>query len=145
MSIDAMKQALHVFKEIYEGLGNVKKNDAHKDAKDLATVVRKDCNFAMRDLTQAIAEAEKQKPVAWYPVATAPAETEVFIGAYIDGEWKFGRSVLFYEQANEFAGETFSGWVWAVDDCDTSVTEEPTHWMPLPPPPIEAKLREKNG
>jgi hypothetical protein len=61
MSINAMKQALHVFKEIYEGLGNVKKSDAHKDTKDLATVVRKDCNFAMRDLTQAIEEAEKQE------------------------------------------------------------------------------------
>jgi len=96
-------------------------------------------------LRKVIEAAEKQEPVAWYPIATAPAETEVFIGAYIDGEWKFGRSVLFYEQANEFAGETFSGWVWAVDDCDTSVTEEPTHWMPLPPPPIEAKLREKNN
>ena len=65
MSIDAMKQALHVFKEIYEGLGNVKKSGAHKDTKELATFVRKDCNFAMKDLTQAIAEAEKQEPVAW--------------------------------------------------------------------------------
>jgi hypothetical protein len=89
---------------------------------------------------QAIAEAEKQEPVAWQPIATAPTGTEVFIGAYIDGEWKFGRSELFYEQANEFAGETFSGWFWAVDDCDNSVAEEPTHWMPLPEPPHTAPV-----
>jgi len=74
MSIDAMKKALHVFKEIYEGLGNVKKSDAHKDAKDLATVMRKDCNFAMRDLTQAIEEAEKQEAKRkWFGVTTKEA------------------------------------------------------------------------
>ena len=92
MSIDAMKQALHVFKEIYEGLGNVKKNDAHKDAKDLATVVRKDCNFAMRDLTQAIAEAEKQETKReWFGVTTKEAneiyeDQQKFYKAYVDYE-----------------------------------------------------------
>lgn len=71
----------------------------------------------------------------WQPIATAPKDTEVFIGAFIDEEFHFGRSVLFYEQGNEFEGETWHGWVWSVDDCSDSVAESPTHWMPLPVPP----------
>ena len=60
MSIEAMKRALRAFQEIHEGLGNVKGN-AHKDAQDLATLVRKDCSFAMRDLTQAIEAKLREK------------------------------------------------------------------------------------
>lgn len=71
----------------------------------------------------------------WQPIETAPNETEVFIGRLVDGVFKFGRSERFYEQANEFAGETWSGWVWSIDDCDGAVADAPTHWMPLPTPP----------
>lgn len=74
----------------------------------------------------------------WQAIDTAPKETEVFIGAFIDGVFKFGRSEMFYEQANKFEGETFSGWVWSIDECDDSVAENPTHWMPLPQPPKKA-------
>lgn len=84
-------------------------------------------------LTKAL-EAQ-QAEQGWQPIETAPRETEVFIGRFIDGEFKFGRSEMFYEQANEFAGETFSGWVWSEDECSSSITESPTHWMSLPQPP----------
>ena len=73
----------------------------------------------------------------WRTIDSAPRETEVFIGCYIDGVFKFGRSEMFYEQANEPAGETFSGWGWSVDYCNDSVAEMPTHWMPLPAAPKE--------
>ena len=76
--------------------------------------------------------------MAWQPIETAPKETEIFIGRFIDGEFKFGRSEMFYEQANEFEGETFSGWVWSEDDCSSLIAENPTHWMALPEAPIEA-------
>jgi hypothetical protein len=65
MSIEAMKQALESFKKIHEGCGFVKKDNLSKESNELATLVRKDCNFAMEDLRQAIAEAEKQEPFAW--------------------------------------------------------------------------------
>lgn len=67
----------------------------------------------------------------WKPIETAPREQEVFIGAFIDGKFKFGRSEQFYEQANVMEGETFSGWVWSVDDCSESIAEKPEFWTPL--------------
>lgn len=78
------------------------------------------------------------QPVAvqWQPIETAPKETLVFIGAYVDGVWKFGKAEMFYEQANEFEGETFSGWVWSEDEI---CMQEPTHWMPLPAPPAQGE------
>lgn len=71
----------------------------------------------------------------WQPIETAPKDKEVFIGAFVDGEWVFGRSICFYEIGNEFEGEFYRGWFWSADDCLKSVAEEPTHWMPLPKPP----------
>lgn len=87
---------------------------------------------ALDTIREALAQ---QSEKVWQPIETVPTETEVFIGKFIDGEFKFGRSEMFYEQANEFAGETFSGWVWSEDECSSSITESPTHWMPLPTPP----------
>jgi hypothetical protein len=58
MSIEAMKQALESFKKIHEGCGFVKKDNLSKESNELATLVRKDCNFAMEDLRQAIEQAE---------------------------------------------------------------------------------------
>lgn len=81
-----------------------------------------------------------EKASQWQPIKTAPKETEVFIGRFIAGEFEFGRSELFYEQANEFAGETFSGWVWSEDECSSSIAEQPTHWMSLPKPPVAGEV-----
>ncbi len=72
----------------------------------------------------------------WQPIETAPSNEEVFIGAFIDGEWEFGRSMHFYEKGNELAGEYYEGWFWSIDDCPESVAENPSHWMPLPNPPV---------
>jgi hypothetical protein len=74
----------------------------------------------------------QQAEQGWQPIETAPRETLIFIGGFIDGKFKFGKSEMFYEQANEFAGETFSGWVWSEDEF---CIQEPTHWMPLPAAP----------
>ena len=71
----------------------------------------------------------------WQPIETAPKETEIFIGRFIDGVFRFGRSELCYEHANEFAGETWSGWLWSIDNCNESIADCPTHWKPLPKPP----------
>ena len=61
MSIEAMKQALEAFKKIHEGCGFVKKDNLSKESNKLATLVRKDCNFAMDALRQAIEQAEKRE------------------------------------------------------------------------------------
>jgi hypothetical protein len=61
MSISAMKQALEAFRKIHEGCGEVKKDNLSKESNKLATLVRKDCNFAMDELRQAIADAEKRE------------------------------------------------------------------------------------
>jgi hypothetical protein len=61
MSISAMKQGLEAFRKIHEGCGEVKKDNLSKESNKLATLVRKDCNFAMDELRQAIADAEKRE------------------------------------------------------------------------------------
>ena len=71
----------------------------------------------------------------WQPIETAPKDTEVLIGCWSDGEWKWGRSVCFYESGNEFEGEFYKGWFWSIDDCMDTVAENTSHWMPLPAPP----------
>lgn len=61
MSITAIKQALKAFEKIHEGCGYVQEENFHKHAKELATLVRKDCIFAIKDLNQAIEDAKKNK------------------------------------------------------------------------------------
>lgn len=67
----------------------------------------------------------------WLPIETAPKDTEVFIGRWEGSTFEWGRSIQFYEDANEFEGETFSGWLWASDDCGDSVADDPQLWRPL--------------
>ena len=98
--------------------------------------------LAMRDRQLAALKAENEelrKDAEWRDIETAPKETEIFIGRFIDGKFRFGRSELIYEHANEFAGETWSGWLWSIDDCNDSIADCPTHWMPLPKPPAMAQ------
>ena len=52
---EVMEQALDAMRKIHQGCGHVKSaDDVHKDAKSLATYVRKDCVPAMKSLEQAI-------------------------------------------------------------------------------------------
>lgn len=71
---------------------------------------------------------------SWLPIATAPKEEDIFIGKFNGKEFQFIRSAHIWEQANEFAGETFSGWVWSEDE---GCMQEPDYWMPLPKAPNE--------
>jgi hypothetical protein len=96
-------------------------------------------NAALRDATEAQTfdpeGTQPAAPVGWQPIETAPNKTEVLIGAWIDGEFKWGRSERFYDSGNEMEGEPACGWVWSIDDCSDSVAEDPSHWMPLPAAP----------
>ena len=79
MTIEAMKQALEAFRKIHEGCGEVKKDNLSKESNELATLVRKDCNYAMLDLNEAIAEAEKQEAVAFRNIETGEFCTGGFL------------------------------------------------------------------
>ena len=79
----------------------------------------------------------------WRDIETAPKETEIFIGRFIDGKFRFGKAVCFYEVGNEFEGEFYRGWFWSIDDVCESVADCPTHWMPLPKSPaIDAAMSQ---
>lgn len=74
-------------------------------------------------------------PNTWMPIESAPDDKEVLIGRWIDGAFKWGRSMRYYDRGNEMAGDPACGWVWSIDDCNESVAEDPTCWMPLPEDP----------
>lgn len=90
------------------------------------------------------APSEAKDAARWLSIETAPKDTEVFIGRVIDGEFKFGKAVCFYEAGNEFEGEFYKGWFWSIDDCDESIAEAPTHWMPFPAAPeIDSAMQKE--
>jgi hypothetical protein len=72
-----MKQAVATIDKIIDGCNNVQEEkDIHGDAKTLAKLIKKDCFPTLEALCQAIAEAEKQEPVAigeeWKPCVKLP-------------------------------------------------------------------------
>jgi hypothetical protein len=98
---------------------------------------------------------DEQEPVAWQPIESVPKTGRKVILFY-KNRLNVGRTViarwLTDEQATEIDADDVGlegGWYECIDNWD-DFTEvkihegEPSHWMPLPAPPIEAKLREKN-
>ena len=158
MSIEAIKRALKTFEKIHEGCAFVKEDDLHKDAKDLAMYVQEDCEFTMKTLRQAIAEAEQwdisdmahrsgglsveQEPVAWVSDAD-----------FVEGQFVEGRARRVWWECNTGVGQPLytalpkREWVGLTDE------EIDYIWGISPgdyedkfafPRAIEAKLREKN-
>jgi len=92
---------------------------------------------------------EKQEPVAWQPIESAPKTGRKVILFY-KNRLNVGRTViarwLTDEQATEIDGDDVGlegGWYECIDNWDdyteVAIHEgEPSHWMPLPAPPIEA-------
>jgi hypothetical protein len=80
MSIEAMKQAVATIDKIIDGCNNVQEEkDIHGDAKTLAKLIKKDCFPTLEALCQAIAEAEKQEPVAFRNIETGEFCTGGFL------------------------------------------------------------------
>ncbi len=102
---------------------------------------------AITALRQAL-ETE-QEPVAWQPIESAPKTGRKVILFY-KNRLHVGRTViarwLTDEQATEIDGDGVGlegGWYECIDNWDdyteVAIHEgEPSHWMPLPAPPIEA-------
>lgn len=79
------------------------------------------------DAIDALAEqpAQQQEFVAWQPIETAPKkEVEILLRSFsgLIAEGYFLRA----------AYNGVGGWVWPY------IHQNPVHWMPLPPPPVEA-------
>jgi hypothetical protein len=96
----------------------------------------------------------------WQPIETAPKGQTVLVYGIVPG---FGRKhprtvrAAYYERHTLEVAEEYEGEDWAEignDGCwympagwyeeshaeqPEAVTIQPTHWMPLPPPPKEAK------
>jgi hypothetical protein len=91
----------------------------------------------------------EQKPVAWQPIESAPKTGRKVILFY-KNRLNVGRTViarwLTDEQATEIDADDVGlegGWYECIDNWDdfteVAIHEgEPSHWMPLPAPPIEA-------
>ena len=91
----------------------------------------------------------KQEPVAWQSIESAPKTGRKVILFY-KNRLNVGRTViarwLTDEQATEIDGDDVGlegGWYECIDNWDdfteVAIHEgEPSHWMPLPAPPIEA-------
>jgi hypothetical protein len=77
MSITTMKLALEALDKIYDGCGFVIEDKLHKDAIELAKLVRKDCFEPITALRQAIEQSEQAQPMAWVTAGphTSPLRT----------------------------------------------------------------------
>ena len=62
----------------------------------------------------------------WQPIETAPKESNIL-------GWNKNDGVLVYRAFHYGSNNKFAGW-FAVYDHEGDA-EQPTHWMPLPPPP----------
>ena len=113
MSVEAMEQALEALEH---------DNPAGRSATITA-------------LRQAIEQAEKQEPVAWRPIDTAPIDNArpLYLARFYEGELReldFDGAWEYWEESWEMSH--INGWWWV----SANGIEEPTHWAyqdePLP-------------
>lgn len=84
------------------------------------------------DLRVLIAEVERlRETLEWQPIETAPRDAENILLF-----WPLDHldSASFKRIKIGWWSETQRGWVWQ-DRAFRTYSSEPTHWMPLPPPP----------
>ena len=72
----------------------------------------------------------------WKPIKTAPYNTELLVGRWVNGDWRICQSGFYFDEGSEHHGEPCY-WYWSCDFDNAGVTEGegPTHWMELPPEP----------
>jgi len=73
----------------------------------------------------------------WFPIETAPWETDVLVGRWSDDKFIFCQSSQEHDPGNEFEGEAAYDY-WATDDDTFGVMDDsmPDVWRPLPAPPV---------
>jgi hypothetical protein len=95
-------------------------------------------------VTETVAAALSQKEAApseeWLPIATAPKDGSVL--------WTFnGEQGRMHWTEGEINGEKWALWVWddqLLADVD-SEPDQPTHWRPLPAPPMAPPQAPEGG
>lgn len=72
----------------------------------------------------------------WQTIETAPKNENIllFAGEIHEGWW----DEVDYD---EFRGERIMGWVYGTAEIDPT-NFSPTHWMPVPPPPVQEAATE---
>jgi len=95
--------------------------------------------------------ASADRAAGWQPIETAPKDgTQVMLtnGAIVaQGWWEHEEPYIREERDIEgyYMGQAehdgFDGWL----DCEGGMTPDPTHWMPLPPPPAIAASAPQQG
>lgn len=77
----------------------------------------------------------------WLPIETAPKERKLIVGLRTSlGMWRtalatyYGPESLFSEEEDEYVPEGWYEYVYSVEE-QPRLAGQPTHWMPLPPPP----------
>lgn len=79
--------------------------------------------------------------MSWKPINTAPKETEIWVGKWVNNEWRTCQSGLYFDQGRDDEGPPY--WFWASDWDMGGVTdnEGPSHWMEIPPPPPKEEMQ----
>ena len=157
MSREAMQMALEALELLarYENPSTKIQVRKPKDGGPIVTMYpHKVATEAAALLRERLAQPE-QEQVAWQPIESVPKTGRKVILFY-KNRLNVGRTVtarwLTDEQATEIDADDVGlegGWYECIDNWDdfteVAIHEgEPSHWMPLPAPPIEAKLKEKN-
>ena len=138
MSIEAMKEAVAAFDKIIDGCNGIDEGDTHPEAKKVARLVRKDCLRALEALCQAIAKAEKQKPVAFRNIETGEFCTGGFLRKDL-AKWQ-----PLYAAPREWVGLTDEDIDLYAFDIGVTDNKAPA-WLVTYARGIEAKLKEKNA
>jgi hypothetical protein len=70
----------------------------------------------------------------WQPIETAPKDGQQFIGLWRGQVYTVSWVQYYVKWPHEEGGPTFRGG-WSAETWDQHMPCQPTHWMPLPPPP----------
>lgn len=107
------------------------------------------CNGCIKRIEEAVRKQYKEPAMdanGWRPISSAPKNTELLVGRFLNNGWHICQSGLYYDAGCPFEGET-GYWYWSIDHDADSVTvdEGPSHWMPPSPAACTGGAREANS
>lgn len=98
----------------------------------------------MADIATAITEAEKAAlERGWQDISTAPKDGTLIWVLWDGHNNQTGEPARYYYAAFFDGDAEYEDLAWV--DCEGHQIDEPTHWMPLPPPPSTTGNEETRG
>lgn len=79
----------------------------------------------------------------WQPIETAPKDGTEFIGLKGRLVFRTKNQQYYVKWPHEVGGPTYRD-EWTYEDASSFTPWSPTHWMPLPPPPVESGSQAAN-